>query len=64
MTPSGMQRAVAAVKRAVEDGSELSLKDGLAVELREFEKEVLNSQDLGEGIAAFIERRPPKFKGV
>ena len=57
-------RAIAGAKRAIIAGSERTLKEGLAIELAQFEQEVLPSDDLGEGIAAFVERRPPKFKGV
>ncbi|MGI0131983.1 MAG: enoyl-CoA hydratase/isomerase family protein, partial [Thermoplasmata archaeon] len=57
-------RAVAAAKRAIVEGRDRSLADGLALEASEFEKEVLPSDDLGEGIAAFVERRPPKFTGA
>lgn len=56
-------RAVAASKRAIAEGADLSLADGLALEARLFESEVLSSQDLAEGIVAFAERRPPKFRG-
>ncbi len=57
-------RAVAAAKRALEEGFDLPLEEGLAGEARAFEREVLPSEDLLEGIAAFAERRPPKFRGV
>lgn len=57
-------RAVAAAKRAMVEGRDRSLAEGLALEAAEFEQEVLPSDDLGEGIAAFVERRPPKFKGA
>ncbi|MCI4346297.1 MAG: enoyl-CoA hydratase-related protein [Thermoplasmata archaeon] len=56
-------RAVAAAKRAMRLGLERPLEEGLAIELGEFEREVLPSEDLLEGISAFSERRPPKFQG-
>ena len=57
-------RAVQASKKAIREGLALPLADGIEQEAKLFEKEVLPSQDLGEGIAAFIEHRPPKFKGA
>jgi enoyl-CoA hydratase/carnithine racemase len=56
-------KAVQAAKKAIEEGLESSLNEGLENEAKLFEKEVLSSQDLGEGIMAFVEHRPPKFKG-
>ena len=56
-------RAVRAAKRAVAEGTDLKLAEGLALEERLFTTEVLASQDLLEGIRAFVERRPPKFTG-
>ncbi|HKV89832.1 MAG TPA: enoyl-CoA hydratase-related protein [Thermoplasmata archaeon] len=57
-------RAVAGAKRAIRLGVERSLADGLALEAQTFEREVLGSEDLGEGILAFVEHRPPKFTGT
>ena len=57
-------KAVAAAKRTIREGAETTLADGLKLELDAFTQEVLPSEDLGEGIAAFLERRPPKFKGA
>ncbi len=56
-------RAVRAAKRAIVEGAELSLAEGIALETRLFLAEVLPSRDLAEGIAAFAEKRPPKFRG-
>ncbi|MFI5413117.1 MAG: enoyl-CoA hydratase-related protein [Candidatus Lutacidiplasmatales archaeon] len=56
-------RAVQAAKRAISEGLALPLAQGIVGETLLFESEVLSSQDLGEGILAFVERRPPKFKG-
>lgn len=56
-------RAVQAAKRAIAEGLQLPLEQGIEGETKLFETEVLSSQDLGEGILAFVERRPPKFKG-
>lgn len=55
--------AVAGAKRAVREGMGRSLADGLRLETEIFVTEVLPSEDLGEGLAAFVERRPPKFQG-
>lgn len=56
-------RAVRAAKHAIAGGAELDLAQALALEERLFVGEVLPSQDLLEGIRAFVERRPPKFTG-
>jgi enoyl-CoA hydratase/carnithine racemase len=56
-------RAVAAAKRAIREGVELPLAAGVALEARLFAEQVLPSTDLMEGLAAFAERRPPKFTG-
>jgi len=54
--------AVAAAKRAIDEGFALPLADGLAVEAACYE-EVLASEDRNEGLAAFAEKRLPTFKG-
>ncbi|HEV2165640.1 MAG TPA: enoyl-CoA hydratase-related protein [Thermoplasmata archaeon] len=57
-------RAVAAAKRAIASGQDRPLEEGLAIEAAEFLEHVLPSDDLKEGISAFAERRPPKFRGA
>ncbi len=53
--------AIVAAKRAIEAASVGPLSEGLGKEAAIFEREVLTSPDLGEGLKAFLERRPPKF---
>jgi enoyl-CoA hydratase/carnithine racemase len=57
-------KAVQAAKRAIAEGLEMPLALGIENETKLFATEVLPSEDLGEGIAAFVERRPPKFRGA
>lgn len=57
-------KAVQASKRAIDEGRERPLSEGIELETKLFETQVLPSQDLGEGIAAFVEHRPPKFRGA
>lgn len=57
-------KAVQASKRAINEGRERPLAEGVEIEAKLFETEVLRSEDLGEGIAAYIEHRPPKFRGA
>jgi enoyl-CoA hydratase/carnithine racemase len=57
----GSPSAARAAKRAILDGLDLSLTDGLEVEDRAWRKAVA-SADRAEGIAAFNERRPPQWQ--
>ena len=50
------------IKQLVYDGMELPLKEGIRRE-REGLLRVIQKSDYAEGLAAFAERRPPKFTG-
>ena len=52
--------AAALAKRAIREGIETTLTDGLEIE-RQALMHVLGSTDYAEGLAAFAERRPPRF---
>jgi enoyl-CoA hydratase len=54
--------AVIAAKEAVNRAEELALEDGLAFERRNFYL-LFGSDDQREGMAAFLEKRPPSWKG-
>ncbi len=60
--PHTASRAVGLIKRACQTGADLSLQDGLALE-RELQQRLFTSEDAKEGIAAYVERRPPSFTG-
>lgn len=54
--------AVAAAKRAVDQGMGVSLDEGLAIEAKEFGK-LCTTEDRNEGMTAFLEKRPAAFAG-
>lgn len=54
--------AVAATKRAVHEGMDRPIGDGLDAERREFTA-LFNSEDAREGVTAFLEKREPSFRG-
>lgn len=58
--PNKASKAVGRIKRAVQTGWEIPLEAGLALE-RENQQLLFESADAKEGLAAYIEKRPPKF---
>ena len=59
----GAALAVAAIKRCVHEGGELSLANGIALE-QELMEMLFGSKDADEGLHAFVEKRKPEFVGA
>ncbi len=60
--PAKAALAVGLIKRSVQTGAEVPLESGLALE-RELQARLFASDDAGEGIGAYIEKRKPGFSG-
>lgn len=54
--------SVRQIKKAVHGGLQLDLTNGLLLEVQAYER-VIGTEDRLEGVVAFNEKRPPKFKG-
>jgi enoyl-CoA hydratase/carnithine racemase len=54
--------ALREIKRLVDEGLEVPLEGGLALE-EEGGNHLLGSEDVAEGVRAFLEGRPPEFRG-
>ncbi|HEX3185144.1 MAG TPA: enoyl-CoA hydratase/isomerase family protein [Pyrinomonadaceae bacterium] len=61
-TPNKAALAVGRIKRGVQTGDEIPLEYGLALE-RELQQQLFQSEDAREGLAAYVEKRKPQFKG-
>jgi len=59
--PNKAAQAVGRIKRAVQTGWEIPLESALALE-RENQQLLFQSEDAKEGLAAYLEKRPAKFK--
>lgn len=59
---AGPPLALAAARRLIYAAQDAGFEDALAAE-REAQVDMLMSRDFGEGVAAWFERRPPKFTG-
>jgi enoyl-CoA hydratase/carnithine racemase len=60
--PGHASKAVGAIKRAVQSGSEMAFQEALALE-RELQQQLFESEDAQQGLAAHLEKRKPAFKG-
>jgi len=54
--------AIAACKRAINNGAHLSIDDALEIEALEFGT-LIGTEDIKEGTGAFLEKRKPNWKG-
>jgi enoyl-CoA hydratase/carnithine racemase len=61
--PLKAAKAVGHIKRAVCSGCEVPFESGLAIE-RELQQQLFQSEDAREGLAAYLEKRTPAFKGA
>jgi enoyl-CoA hydratase/carnithine racemase len=59
---SGPTMAQGYIKLSVNMGLETSLSEGLAIE-RAHQNQLFASEDVAEGLKAFLEKRPPKYQG-
>jgi enoyl-CoA hydratase len=60
--PQKASKAVGRIKRAVCSGLEVPFSEALAIE-RELQQQLFQSEDAKEGLAAYVEKRTPKFRG-
>jgi enoyl-CoA hydratase len=60
--PHKASRAVGNIKRAVITGMEVGFGEALGIE-RELQQLLFTSEDAKEGLKAYVEKRPPEFKG-
>jgi enoyl-CoA hydratase/carnithine racemase len=60
--PNKASGAVGRIKRAVVTGSEIPFGEALGIE-RELQQWLFTSEDAKEGLAAYVEKRAPNFKG-
>jgi len=60
--PNKASKAVGRIKRSVQSGLEVSFEQALAIE-RELQQQLFQSEDAKEGLAAYVEKRKPQFKG-
>jgi enoyl-CoA hydratase/carnithine racemase len=60
--PNKAALAAGAIKRACQTGSGIPLESGLALE-RELQAGLFHTADAKEGMASFLEKRKPSFKG-
>ena len=61
--PNKASKAVGRIKRSVISGAEIPFSEALALE-RELQQQLFQSEDAREGLAAYVEKRTPKFKGA
>jgi enoyl-CoA hydratase/carnithine racemase len=61
--PGKAAKAVGRIKRAVVSGAEVPFSEALALE-RELQQQLFQSDDAKEGLAAYVDKRTPKFKGA
>ncbi len=60
--PNKAALAAGRIKRSVQTGAEIPFESALALE-RELQQQLFQSEDAREGLAAYVEKRKPQFKG-